>query len=96
MPYHVISPTPITLLKKVGELRAQNSNELVGYEHDSVLRFPGEVVDDEDVSPVVVEAYEKGDKHTLGIIKKVTDAEAKKIRAKADDAEPVAEAEKEG
>lgn len=69
MPYKVLADE-VNILKKVGEFRSPEGN-LIGYDHDSVLYFKDDIVEDENISPVVLERYEAGDAHTRSMIVRV-------------------------
>lgn len=75
MPYKVIHESPVTVVKSRGEVTSPITNQVVGYDHVSVLRVPGEIIADKDVSPVVQELYEAGDEWTRERLEYVSDQE---------------------
>jgi hypothetical protein len=66
MPYLVIAEE-VSLLKKVGEFTDEDGN-VKFYDHESVVYFMGDVIPDDDVSPVVADKYESGDAHVRTLI----------------------------
>lgn len=83
MPYEVIAPA-VSVLYKIGEVRT-DEGKLIGHEHKSVLHGQGDVVTDEDISPVVVQMYNDGDAHVRSVLKKVAKARAAKAEEKAEE-----------
>ena len=78
MPYKVIADGAIDVLKAYGEVVDPYTGEAVAYEHGSEVYLPGDEIPDEDVSPVVRQAYEDGDEHIHSLLEKVSaKAEAK-------------------
>lgn len=77
MPYETLIDSA-QVLKPVGEV-LDAKGEVWGIEHVSVI-YPekGTIIDDADVSPVVIKAIESGDKWTASVIKKVAKPRAKK------------------
>lgn len=74
MPYEVIADVAISLLHATDVFKTDDG-KVVGYDHISHIRTPGEVVPDDEVSPVVKEAYEDDDDHVTSLIKYVEKAE---------------------
>lgn len=75
MPFKVISEVPVDLLIKVGEYRDAQGN-LINYDHVSRVYYHDDIVEDalnegEELSPVVVEDYEKGKERIRRLIVKV-------------------------
>jgi hypothetical protein len=89
MPYQVTCPagTSFSVLKAVGEMKDDDGNFRF-YDHESVVRSRGDILDDSDVSPVVRELLDKGDPknpsvvHLHANLRKITAAQAKKLAAK--------------
>ncbi len=78
MPYEVIGDGAVDVLKSYGEVRDPYTGETVALEHGSDVYLPGDIIPDEDVSPVVKGKYEHGDEHVRSLLKYVNDkAEAK-------------------
>lgn len=70
MPYEVLKDGA-TIPKALGELK-DNSGNVLGYQHQAKVYRKGEILADEDVSPVVVEALENDDPWTSALLAKVS------------------------
>ena len=80
MPYEVIGYPAVDVLEKIGEI-IDDKGQTVGLEHRTNTWVTGDVIPDEKVSPVVVDAYNSGDAHVLSVLKKITKAAAGKAKA---------------
>lgn len=77
MPYQAQADTSVPRVIARGE--DAEGNEYV--ETESVVRVRGEVIDDSEIAPDVLERLENGDDDRLsGLLKQVSESEAKKIR----------------
>jgi hypothetical protein len=87
MPYETRVPD-VQILKDEAVLHDDDGN-VIGVDHSShIYPRPGTVLEDEDVAAVVKEAYEDGDEHVRGLLKKLTKAQAAKLASQdGDDAE---------
>lgn len=70
MPYEVLLDGA-TVPKSVGPLTDANGVQ-VGHQHQSKVYMKGDILADDDVSPVVVELLENKDPHTSTVLKKVS------------------------
>lgn len=71
MPYEVIAPDTVTVHKQTAPAV---KNPITGeeiYETESVSYEPGAVIEDEDVAPHVVKAYDDGEEHVRSLLKRV-------------------------
>lgn len=68
MPFLIIGDE-VSLHKKVGEF-TNEEGKILAYDHESVVYLQGEIVPDEEVSPVTLQQYERGDKHIRSLIVK--------------------------
>lgn len=59
----------VNVLKKIGDITDLDGN-VVGDEHESVIRLKGEVLSEDDVAPVVRRALEDGDPHVSALLAK--------------------------
>jgi hypothetical protein len=66
MSFRILEPE-VMVLKSLGENK-DNRGNVIGYEHESVTRFKDEIIDDSEVSPMLIELYDKGDKHVRSIM----------------------------
>lgn len=80
MPYEVICPegTSVTILKALNEVKDLDGR-VIGYDHRADYHESGDVLDDNEVSPVLRDLLEEGDPHVSSILRKVS---AKKTAAK--------------
>jgi hypothetical protein len=80
MPYEVICPegTSVTILKALNEVKDLDGR-VIGYDHRADYHESGDVLDDNEVSPVLLDLLEAGDPHVNSILRKVG---AKKAAAK--------------
>lgn len=89
MPYRV-KQDGATIKKEVGKkfnrvARVAKANDNTPVEfpvYRSQVYLKGDIIPDEDVAPVHVEAYEAGDKHILSLIERIEDEAPKKKVAK--------------
>lgn len=81
MPYEVIctEDTSVTILQAINEVKDLDG-KVIGYDHNAVYRNSGDVLDDNEVSPVIRDLLEAGDPHVSSILRKV--GGAKKTAAK--------------
>lgn len=86
MPYKVLVPEA-SILNDL-QVYTDDDGKVLGIDHESVLRKEGEIIPDDQVSPVVKEAYASGDEHTLSILEKVSDSKQEKKEAPAKPAAP--------
>lgn len=96
MPYEVIAESTF-VLKSRGELTDEDG-KVLGYDHESVPHVLGDIIADEDISPVVKALYEDGNPFTVATLKKVgedDDDPAKHVNkgGRPPKAKPVAEDE---
>jgi hypothetical protein len=77
MPYKVIGGPAVDVLEKIGEI-VDADGKTIGLEHKTNTWVTGDLIPDEKVSPVVVEAYSAGDSHVTSLLKKITKAAAAK------------------
>lgn len=75
MPYKVLQPE-VDVLHKIGEVLDRDGS-VIAHEHESVLYLKDEIVPDDKISPVVVEAYDNGDEHVLDCLERVSDEKPK-------------------
>lgn len=80
MPYEVTADEVVIL--KAENVYKDDRDNVIGYDHTSVLYRKGEIVKDEDISPVVLEQIEAGDEHLLSLISPVEEKSAKKEEKK--------------
>lgn len=71
MPYEVLKDG-VTVPKALSELK-DNSGNVHGYDHRSKIYRKGEIIADEDVSPVIKEALENDDPHTTSVLKETSE-----------------------
>jgi hypothetical protein len=71
MPYEVLGDSAVSVLRANGEYRDEHEH-LTGYDHESIVYLPGDIIADVDVSPVVVKNYEDGDEHTRSVLQRVS------------------------
>lgn len=71
MPYEVTAEGAVSILK-ANDTYYDSEGKLLGYDHESNTFLPGEIVKDDDVSPVVAELYDNGDEHVTSILKRLT------------------------
>jgi hypothetical protein len=77
MPYRVIAGHAVDVLEKIGEI-VDSGGKTIGLEHKTNTWEHDDVIPDEKVSPVVVDAYNAGDEHVVSLLKKITKAAAAK------------------
>lgn len=72
MPYEVIcsEDTSVTILQAINEVKDLDGR-VIGYDHTAVYRNSGDVLDDNEVSPVIRDLLEAGDPHVSSILRKV-------------------------
>ena len=72
MPYEVIcsEDTSVTILQALNEVKDLDG-KIIGYDHKAVYRECGDVLDDNEVSPVVRDLLEAGDPHVCSLLRKV-------------------------
>jgi hypothetical protein len=72
MPYEVIANegTTVTVLHSNGTF-LDRDDKVIGYDHTSVPHEHGDVISDEEISPVVVKLYEAKDPRTLAVLRRV-------------------------
>lgn len=77
MPYEVICPegTSVTVLQAINEVRDLDG-KVIGYDHKAIYHESGDVLDDNEVSPVVRDLLEAGDPHVSSILRKVSGKKA--------------------
>lgn len=80
MPYKVLQQE-VQILKPIGEIKTPDG-KIVAIEHKSEIHFKDDVIEDNEISPIIVKAYEDGDEHTRHILKKVTAAQVARAAAK--------------
>lgn len=73
MPYEVIcsEDTSVTILQALNEVK-DLEGRVIGYDHKAVYRECGDVLDDDEVSPVIRDLLEAGDPHVCSILRKVS------------------------
>jgi len=73
MPYEVIcsEDTSVTILQALNEVKDLDG-KIIGYDHKAVYRECGDVLDDDEVSPVVRDLLEAGDPHVCSLLRKVS------------------------
>lgn len=73
MPYEVIcsEDTSVTILQALNEVK-DLEGRVIGYDHKAVYRESGDVLDDDEVSPVIRDLLEAGDPHVCSILRKVS------------------------
>lgn len=89
MPYLVTCPPgeSVSVLKAVGE-RVTDEGKVVGYEHLNFVRYRADILDDEDVSPVMRDLLEQpeeginaeGVRTAKRMLRKITPTQAAKYR----------------
>lgn len=80
MPYIVLLPE-VSVLKHVGEIRhPEDENRILGYDHRSITYLKNDVINDEDISPVVTKLYDAGDNHTRSCLKRLSKAQVAKLQ----------------
>lgn len=89
MPYLVTCPPgeSVSILKAVGE-RVTDDGKVIGFEHLNFIRYRAEILDDEDVSPVMRDLLEQpeegmnaaGVRTAKRMLRKITPTQAKKYR----------------
>lgn len=72
MPYEVICPegTSVTILQALNEVK-DLEGRVIGYDHKAVYRHSGDVLSDDEVSPVIRNLLDEGDEHVCSILRKV-------------------------
>lgn len=72
MPYEVICPedSSVTVLQAMNEVK-DLEGRVVGYDHKAIYCESGDVLQDDEVSPVVRDLFEAGDPHVCSILRKV-------------------------
>jgi hypothetical protein len=68
LPYRV-KIDELSVLRALGPAREEDGRKY--YDHDSVTWYKDDVIPDDQISPVVIEAYERGEEHTLSVLEKV-------------------------
>lgn len=53
-----------------------------GYEHEGSVRLRGEILEDDEVSPLIVQQYDAGNEHTRRMIKRISKSQADTKRTK--------------
>lgn len=93
MPYEVICPegTSVTVLQAINEVKDLDGR-VVGYDHKAVYRTSGDVLDDNEVSPVVRDLLDAGDEHTCSVLRKVNGKKAAPKPVVEEVAEPTEDA----
>lgn len=90
MPYEVICPegTSVTVLQAINEV-TDLDGKVIGYDHRAVYHTSGDVLDDNEVSPVVRDLLDAGDEHVCSILRKVNGKKAAPKPVVEEIAEPV-------
>lgn len=75
MPYEVICPegTSVSMLINRGNL-TDFDGKVYGYDHVTENFDHGAIIPDDELSPVVVKAYDDGDEHVKSLLKRVSDS----------------------
>ncbi len=76
MPY-VVTCHPdesVLVLKSQGEFLDREGKH-AGYDHRNDVHLDGDVISDEEISPVLVKLYEDGDAHVRSVLRKEGDEE---------------------
>lgn len=68
MPYRV-KADELSVLRALGPAREVDGVKY--YDHDSLLWYKDDVIPDDQISPVVTEAYARGDEHVLSVLEKI-------------------------
>lgn len=76
MPYEVLAPQ-LNVLQAIGE-HVGSDGKVYGFDHVSNIWKAGDVLSDEEVSPVVVALYDGGDEHTRSVLKRIDDKPVRK------------------
>lgn len=69
MPYEVLENV-LTVHKPLDKLYDKDG-ESKFWDVEPITYFVGDIIQDEDIAPYVIEAYEAGDEHTTSVLKKV-------------------------
>lgn len=84
MPYQVTCPEDqsVSVLKLLNEVVDQQGN-VVGYDHYAEIHYNGDVIADDDLSPVTRYLFEQGDPTVTRHFKFLSDKEADKAKTDA-------------
>lgn len=83
--YEVIA-NEVSILKAHSTYTNDNGN-VIGYDHESITYLKGAVIDEEDISPVVIKQFNDGDERTISLIRKLN-LKPKNVKPKRTDDEP--------
>lgn len=72
MPYEVICPidSSVSVLNALGEVKDDQGN-IIGYDHSAKVWSSGDVIPDEEVSPVVIKLLDEGDEYTCSQLRRI-------------------------
>lgn len=76
MPYEVTAPE-LNVLQAVGQ-HEDKDGTVYGFDHVSNVWKSGDILTDDEVSPVVVALYDAGDEHTRSVLKRIEDKPGRK------------------
>lgn len=71
MPYEVIGESPAVDVLKALDPMVNDEGKQFGYYHETRTYTPGDIIEDEDVSPVIAKLYDDRDEHTRSVLRKL-------------------------
>jgi len=70
MPYKVIGDE-VSLLRQLSEYRDPDTGKVLGVDNDSVIWLKDDTVPDDQLSPIVVAAYDRNESHIRSLIVRI-------------------------